>query len=415
VARALREIARHRQTAGDHAREELRLAEIHRDKLSDRAGARATLGRARGHDPFNLEIIEPLIALTDDAGQRTRLLGEIADELRGAIEQAPARPTFYERLAAVAGWQGDRETAYWSALAVEALGTPGAEHRQLLAEARAAVAPLPRTPLDAARRQGLRPAAAAGVLADAWRAIAPAVTEAHGIDAAKLGFARGDKIAVKNLGKGGSGEALAAALAIFGLAELDVYVSAQRPGIARVLSAETPVILVGADIASGAAPQARYWLGRSAMLAVEATGSLLELKEPEVGWYLAAAAKAVELAVPPGLAEIAAQDPAAVAERTKLLQKHLGRRDKKALAALAPQLGAIRQPEDVAAWRRAAIAGAHRAGLLLAGDLAPALAALDVRGARAIADSPHAADLMSWSVSLAHLELRRHLGLGGAR
>ena len=417
VARELREMARLRQSTGDKAREELRLAEIQRDKLSDRAGARATLGRARGHDPFNLEIIEPLIALTDEPGQRTRLLGEIADELRGAIEQAPARPTFFERLAAVAGWQGDGETSYWAALAVEALGTPSAEHRQLLADARAKDHPLAgrlAQSLDAARRHGLRPAAAGGVIADAWRAIAPAVTAATGIDAAKLGFARGDKIAVKNLGKGGAGtEPLAAVLASFGLAEVDVYVSAQRAGIARVLSGETPAILVGADVASGAAPQARYWLGRSAMLAAEATGSLFDLKEPEVGWFLAAAVKAVELAAPAGLAEIAGQDPTAVAERTKLLQKHLSRRDKKALAAIAPQLGTIATADDVAAWRRGAISSAHRAGLLIAADLAPALAALDVRGARAIADSPHAADLMAWSVSRAHLELRRHLGLGG--
>lgn len=414
VARELREMARLRQSNGDKAREELRLAEIQRDKLSDRAGARATLGRARGHDPFNLEIIEPLIALTDDPAQRTRLLGEIADELRGAIEHAPSRSTFFERLFAVAGWQGDRETSYWAALAVEALGAANAEHRQLLTEARSALGPVPRAVLDAARRQALRPAAAGGVLADAWRAIAPAVTAAAGIDAAKLGFARGDKIAVKNLGKAGAGtEPLAAVLAVFGLAEVEVYVSPQRAGIARVLSGETPAILVGADVASGAAPQARYWLGRSAMLAAEATGSLFDLKEPEVGWFLAAAVKAVELAMPPGLAAIAGPDATAVAERTKLLQKHLSRRDKKALAAIAPQLGAIATAEDVAAWRRGAISSAHRAGLLIAADLAPALAALDVRGARAIADSPHAADLIAWSVSLAHLELRRHLGLGG--
>ena len=416
VARELRELARLRPSPGEKAKEELRLAEVQRDKLGDRPAARATLVRARTHAPFDLDVIEPLIALTDDRAQRQRLLADLVAELRGAIEQAPARATFFERLAAVAGWQGDREVLYWAAQGVEALGTPTADHRLLLSDARKAPAALSRAPLDPARRAALRPAHAGGVLADVWRAIGGAVTGAQGLDPGKLGVTRADKQSVKDLvRRAGKWDALATVLAIFGIDDVELYVAESRPGLARVLSGETPVVCLGGDVAAAATAQARYWLGRCAMLAVEGTGTLAELKEPEAFWYLAAAARVVDAPVPPGLADAAAQDGAAIPERARLLGKHLSRRDKKALAALAPQLGAIAQATDVAAWRRAALSAAHRAGLLVAGDLAPTLDALDVRGARAIADAPHAADLLAWSVSEAHLELRRHLGLARVR
>jgi tetratricopeptide (TPR) repeat protein len=410
VARELRELARLRTSSGDRAREELRLAEIQRDKLNDRVAARVTLVRARNHDPFNLEILEPLVALSAAGGQRDELLAQVASELRDAIEQAPARAAFYERLAAVAGWQHDRDAIYWTSLAVEAVGTPTTDHRQAINDGRKSLPPLPRARIDRAQ---VRPAAAAGPVAELWRAIAPAVTASVGLDPGKLGFARQDKVALKNLGKQHA-DALGAALAAFGVEEAEIYISAQRNGMARVLSGEQPIVCVGADVAAGATAAARYWLGRAAILAAEGTGTLAELKDAEVAWWLAAGARAAEAPVPPGLADVAASEANAVADRTRLLQKHLSRRDKKTLAGLGAQLGQIAQPADVTAWRRAALSAAQRAGVLLAGDLAPALAVLDVRGARAIADSPLAADAVAWSVSEAHLALRKQL-LGGQR
>ncbi len=408
VARELRELARLRGNFADKAREELRLAEIQRDKLGDRPGARATLGRARQHEALNLEIIGPLVELTDDPQQRQRLLGEVADELRAAIVQAPVRAPLYERLFTVAGWQRDADTQYLASLGVEAVGTPSLEHRSALAAGRGAPPMLSRHLVDPPSRAHLRPAEATSVVADVWRAIAASVTQAQALEPAKLGFGRGDKQSLKNLGK--RFDPLTSVLAMFGINDAEIYVSEQRGGMARVLTAETPIFCFGADVASGASPQARYWLGRTAMLAAEATGTLAELKDAELGWYLVAAVKVIEAQLPPALAEVAATDAAAITERTRLVQKHIARRDKKALAQLAPQLQQLVDPRMIGGWRRAALTTAHRAGLLCAGDLAPVLAALDVAGARAIADAPHASDLLSWSVSVSHLELRKKLG-----
>ena len=71
-----------------------------------------------------------------------------------------------------------------------------------------------------------------------------------------------------------------------------------------------------------------------------------------------------------------------------------------------------------AAFRLGALAVADRAGLLWAGDLAVALAQLDVgRGGKSLIDSRGALELTAWSVSDDHVQLRERLGLGlkGAR
>jgi len=72
----------------------------------------------------------------------------------------------------------------------------------------------------------------------------------------------------------------------------------------------------------------------------------------------------------------------------------------------------------VEAFRLGALAVADRAGLLWAGDLAVALAQLDVgRGGKSLIDSRGALELTAWSVSDDHIQLRERLGLGlkGAR
>jgi hypothetical protein len=348
-------------------------------------------------------------------GERAGVLEAAARDLRHAISQSAARAALHDRLATILGWAGDADGRWLALVALEATGAPSAEQRAALAAGRAHVAPVPRQALDAARKAALRPAEDQSVVGEVWRVITAAVTTAAGIDAAKLGFARGDKVALKQLGK--RHEALAAALVTLGVAEADVYISEARNGIARVLSGETPTLCVGADVATGASAAARWQLGRAAYHAADGTGMLSELREGEGAWWVAAALRVAEVTVPAALVEAVAGDDAAVAERVRLLGKHLARKDKKALSGLVGRLREINTPDAVTRWRRAAQGAGHRAGLLFAGDLAVALAMLDVgRGGRALADSPAALDLCAWSVSEAHTALRRALGcaVGGA-
>ncbi|MBA3391539.1 MAG: hypothetical protein H0T89_02790 [Deltaproteobacteria bacterium] len=415
ATRELRSLARLRPSPQEKAREELRLGLMLRDKLNDRTGARLALDRARSFDPLNLDVVRELSEIADP-NTRTTLLASTAKSFRSSIAQNPKAAVLYDRLAQVTGWQSDVDARWLALVGLEALGTPSVDQKQVLEQGRATVHTVGANPekhrLDEAARQILR-GGAVGALADLWRAIAPAVQVATGVDPGKLGFARGDRIALKKLGE--RYDALANALASFAIDDVEVYVSAARGGIARALAAETPILVVGADVAAAKTPQQRWQLGRAVATLAEGFSTLPDLREVELGWTFAAALRAVDLPIPPGIAEEITGEDTSIAERAKILKKELGRKAR----ALVQQIGQrTTELVDVAGFRRNAIAVGNRAGLLWAGDLAVALAQLDVgKGGKALADNPAALELAAWSVSEEHGWLRERLGvaLKGAR
>ncbi|HVV83412.1 MAG TPA: tetratricopeptide repeat protein, partial [Kofleriaceae bacterium] len=422
VTRELREIARLRATPGERARDELRLGQLLRDRLNDHAEAIAAFERGRQLDAINLELVRELAELSgaQQPARRTAVLERAVQDLRAAIADSPAVAPLYDRLASVFGWRGDRDGQWLALTVVEALATPTAEQQALLAAGRAAPPPAPsRQLLDADARAALQAPGSGGLLTELWRAASAAVHDSIGIDPARLGFHRGDRVALKALGK--RFEPAAACLASLGVEDVEIYVSEVRPGQARAFSAGTPILCLGADVASGATPMARFLLGRASWQVADRTAALAELKDAEVAWYLVAALRASEVPVPPALAELCRGDDAAVAERTRLVTKHLARRDRKTIAGLAGRLAEVR---DVPGWRSAVVSSGARAGLAFAGDLHVALEAIDVgRGGRTLATDPVGLDLAVWTVSAPYLSLRRRRGLtidgapapGGAR
>ncbi|MBA3462872.1 MAG: hypothetical protein H0T46_23150, partial [Deltaproteobacteria bacterium] len=259
ASRDLRHLARLRATPQEKARDELRLGLMLRDKLGDRTGARLALDRARTFDPLNLDVVRELSELLE-ANPRASMLSSTASSFRASIFQNPLSAVLYERLAQVTGWQSDVDARWLALVGVEALGTPSVDQRQVLAQGRQKLGAPTRVKLDETYRSALR-GGSLGPLADFWRAIAPAVQVATGVDAAKLGFTRGDRIALKKLPP--QYEPLAAALACFGIEDVEIYISAARVGMARALAAETPILCIGADVATAAMPQHRFQLGRA--------------------------------------------------------------------------------------------------------------------------------------------------------
>jgi tetratricopeptide (TPR) repeat protein len=413
ATRELRSLARMRPTPQEKARDELRLGLMLRDRLGDRVGARLALDRARTLDPLNLDVVRELADILDPSS-RAQMLAATAASFRSSIAQNAKLPVLYERLAQINAWQADVDARWVSLVALEALGTPSIDQRQVLAQGRQQLGVPKRAKLDEQTRAMLR-GRHGGPLAELWRAIAPAVRVAMGVDVVKLGFARGDKIAIKKLGD--KYEALATALACFGVDDVDIYISANRTGFARAVAAETPILCLGADVASGAMPQHRFLLGRSAAKIAEGTTTLPDLREGELEWTIVAALRACDAPVPAALAAIVTSDDAAIAERAKLVKKELSRKAKATVQQLANQ-----RPDalsDIEGLRRHALASGHRAGLLWCGDLAIALAMLDVgKGGRELVDSPSALELVAWSVSEDFLRLRERLGValrGGMR
>lgn len=406
AVRELRALARMRPTPQERAREELRVGLMLRDRLGDRASARQSLDRARTLDPLNLDVIRELSELLDPAA-RAQILAATAENYRAAIREAPGRGQLYEKLAQVNAWEADVDARWVALVAVEALATPSVDQRQVLQQGRASLRGPTKIKLDELARKSLR-GDLGGPLHDLWRAIAPAVQVATGVDVSKLGFARGDKLAVKKLGD--KYEPLATALAAFGLEDVDIYINAGRTGFARALAAETPILCFGADVAAASTPHNRFLLGRAVATLADGVATLSELRDGELAWTFAAALRAVDAQVPAGLGEQVVGDDTSIAERAKVLKKELARKAKQIVVQLAQQ-----KPGELAAvdaFKRAALGVGQRAGLLWASDLGVALSVLDVgKGGRAITDSPAALDLCAWSVSDDHLRLREKLGL----
>ncbi|HWO22316.1 MAG TPA: hypothetical protein VNO30_26335 [Kofleriaceae bacterium] len=412
AVRELKVLARLRPTPQDKAREELRLGLMYRDRLNDRTSSRLALDRARALDPLNLDVIRELSELLE-SGSRGQVLAATAASFRSSIAQNPKSAVLYDRLAQVAAWQSDVDGRWLALVGLEALGTLSVDQRQVLEQGRQKVAAPGRVKLDPAARKLLR-GPAAGPLFDLWRAIAPAAQVATGVDPAKLGFARGDRLAIKKLGD--RYEALATALACFGIEELEIYIGTSRTGSAWALAAETPILCIGADVAAGKTPQQRWIIGRTVAMIAEGFATLPELREAELGWTIAAALRAAEVAIPPRLAEEIDVDNASIADRVRLIRKELSRKERATVQQLAQQRAA--ELVDVAGFRRQALAAGNRSGLVWSGDLAVSLAQLDVvRGGKALIDNAVALDLAAWSVSEEHLRLREILGIGlkGAR
>ncbi len=408
VVRTLGEMARLRDSELDKARDEHRAAVVYRDKLADPTGARAALERARRHDPGNLDIVRDLIALLDKPAAQRVLTTVIADQ-REAIALAPGQPAPIERLAVLAALAGDADLRWLSLAVLDGVGTLHAEQRAALVAGRANLPALPGTRLTAAQRPKVVNApGAVTALAELWALMASAVTTVLGVDPVRLGFARGDRGALRKLPE--KYVAVSRALALVAIDDAEVWISDKRTGVTRCFAGDTPVVCLGADVALAATPEARFALGRCAQLAASAAGALPELRDIELAWLVAAAIRASDGKVPEGLAGAVTADDTAVAERTRALGKALGRKEKRAIATWSTS-----QRVDapmLAGWRRATIGVANRMGLLAAVDPGAALAQLDVgHGGQAIEDSPVGQDLVRWTLSAEHVALRAELGL----
>jgi tetratricopeptide (TPR) repeat protein len=412
AVRELGEIARRRKDARSRSRDQLRMAEILRDRIGDRQGAADALNTARNLDPANLDVIRALADLTTPA-RRAQVLRQGARDLRAAIAAQPAQAPLYARLAELTEWQEDDEARFYVVCALSMLGEVPAAQREVLNQVGAALAE-GRLPEGTIGREelGQRLLAirdeSAHWAGDIWACVAEAAARTLGLEPAALGFGRGERLAVKHLERQYPAAARAArALAV--LDEAEFYVSESKPGHARALQLDKPVVCLGADVARSDSPRARFMLGRCLLEARLGTGTLSGIADVDVHRFFAAAAQVTGSGASVPAAVIAqAGDAASIESAARGLQKHLGRRERRQLTQLADRMSKI----DVTAWQHAVERTAMRGGALLAGDLR-ALAAIlaPAQGSAVDRGDPDVLDLLAWVVGDDHLWLRRHLGL----
>jgi tetratricopeptide (TPR) repeat protein len=407
AAEELERLVQLRRTAGEKARDELRAARTWRDAARDPGRAKRALERAAELDPLDLDIIRERVAISSGS-ERAGALYQAATDLRAAIAETPTEPSLMERLLVVGELGEDGQLTFAAQGALVGLGAASPEVKRKHAARRQDLgAPrLMRGLSDQDWTTKIEHPQARSLLGELWQTVAESA--APGQDPAQLGFTKGDRVAQKAMAQ--RAPAVDAVARAFGLAELEVWISPSRPGFARALAREVPVVLLGEDVAKGAGAEARLALARAVAYARTRGGPLEDLPPAEVTLYLAAALKSA--GVDPGrLFMVGAIPGPKLDERARAVAKSMSRKDKKALQAIVERLPPGGQSLNVDGWRIGARATAYRAALLVGGDVhTAALAAGGGRGGTLAAD-PVAVDLIAWGVGEACLSLRHDLGL----
>lgn len=390
AVQALEPVAALKPDGAERAAVEVRIADLHRDGLADPRAAQAALMRALESEPLALEALERLVALTE-AGQVVPL--ELEDRLERAIDRArqrvqadPSAPAPYQALTRLWGWRGVEHprTLAAQALALVQGGTP----------------PPPDAAIDPTRELGpqgweraLAPEARSVAL-EIWRLAQEASLKLYGLSPEQLGVGRGDRVNPKAMPPGFAHvDKIARALGCQGY---ELYAARDRD-TCEVAGA---ALVCGAAFTDKPTPAARFRVARKLVLLKERLGSIERIDDEELDLFFAACAKVAELPRPASL-KVASE--AKLDERARAVGKALGRKERKALAALGARFGELPEPR---AWKRAMLDGAVRLGMVISGDLQAALEVMSLGPA-----DPWARDLIGFALSAEYLALRRELGL----
>ena len=323
AAEELERMVAHRTSPTDKARDELRAARTWRDAAGDPARAQRALDRAARLDPVNLDVVRERAA-NASGGARAQALREGAGALRSALGERSTDASLFERLLAVAEIAGDADLTFAAQGALVALGAASAEVKRKHAARRQELGP-PRVGRAMTEEEWRARIEHPGVRApwtEVWAAIAESVSPG---EPSQLGFGKPDRIAWKTLAQ--KAPAVDAVAKLFGLGELDLWVSPARAGVARVLVREVPIVLLGEDVARPRGAEQRLALARTLALVRTRTAALEEMTLAEVELSLAAAVKTAggdpaRLGLTQGI-PIAKLD-----DRTRQLTKAISRRDR---------------------------------------------------------------------------------------
>jgi tetratricopeptide (TPR) repeat protein len=382
--------------SGSHrAKAEVRVAAIYRDGFADPRAAAEALLRALENDPLELEAFRQLVPMAH-VGQVDRRV--IDQHLRRAIDKVSAEITLdpsvaapYGTLARLWGWRGDEDARAVAAQALALVSGQKPPVRQPASD--------PTRELSGAHFERVMGEATQGAALAIWRITAEASARIYGPELGALGATRADRVNVRSVPPAWVAvDQMAHGL---GVTPYELYVSS-RPDVCAVVAAQ---LVCGSDFTVPLEPTRRFMVARRLALLRDRLGPLETLDVEELEVHFAACARLAELSHLPSLGRIAANDPR-INERAKALGKALGRKERKALAALAARFAEL---EDLEAFRTAVLKGAARLGLAVGGDLEAALVTLGLDAA----GDPLAWELMRFATSELFLTVRREMGLRG--
>ncbi|HEY2511336.1 MAG TPA: hypothetical protein VGI39_10790, partial [Polyangiaceae bacterium] len=335
-------------------------------------------------------------------------------ELEEAALRAPLDPSLHTRLFALHVRAGRIDRAYLSSLALEELGALRPEHAELLEQCRPDGALRPRALLDGPAWDSMRAAGSDDVVEALFGAVAPAAIAAQISDRR----ARRRLVSLDPERKQAPASTVSIvasfrwAARVLGVDCPDLYVLDDVPGdIAAVPAAERstalgPAVLTGRstkDLAFLAARHLAYYRREYSVLVHFA--SLPELT------LLVLACVQMELPAVP--------IPQSVAHTVTALRTRLARgltdADRTAMAAAVQRLESRGGRLDLASWVRSVELTAARAGLFLCGDLRAAMGQVRAGAVGAVTLDEARADLIAFSTSRVHADLRAEYALVAPR
>jgi tetratricopeptide (TPR) repeat protein len=332
---------------------EREIAGVYLDGFTDGAAAREAALRALRLDPSSAAAVELLARIVAGA----KLSGEVAlavahdaeDAARALLVEPERRGAALTQLRAIASLRGDAELTSLGGQLDAIFGARAVEARPVEA--------LPPRPIDDSTRPILRAPAVDGVVRDLLAAVPELAAKLYPIDTKRMGKLR--RLSTKQRAT----EAPA-------LDEIARLVSASgfevELGEGTTLQSDDARVVIGREVLA-TLPRAlgRFRAARALTLFNDRLGVLERVDDAQL---IALGVGCLALAKVPWPESLAALRPPAAAldAAGRTVDDAITRRERKAVLALAPQLGALPDPLR---FRAAALASAARVGLFVAGDL----------------------------------------------
>lgn len=346
-----------------------KLGVLRRDKTRDVGGAVEAFLGAVSCKPGDVDsramLAEMHLARGDEA--------QAVAEFERIAQHAPARASTYARLFALHQRAGRTDRAWLAACALEELGAADIDSQIVVDQYRPDGPIRPSRSLDDVSWELLRAPGADDVVADVLRAVVDAAVAAHvevlrearklpALDPSRRQTAASTVSAVRSFHW---------AAQVLGIDAPDVHVLDDVPGGVVAVPSASPAIALGPDVLRGlTAKDLAFLAGRH--LTYHRREHYVLVHHPTIQELSVLFLAAVKLVMPGLPAPAHLSD--AITTTCKLLGRQMAEAETQRLEAAVKRLDARDGRVDLAAWVKSVELTAHRAGLLLCGDLAVATA-----------------------------------------
>ena len=343
--------------------------------------------RAQETLPTDDRVIEVLVSTAEGKGGREKVWTKLVSDLRAIVGSDGTNSIHYEYLARAhraLGNTGEERHALGALAALEPLTEEQSDRLGSLAQPFGGFTQCTAKSFwDAVGSRLLE-----GKVGEVWKDISPRIAVGQPESASDLGFAKSERVRLKDLDD--RFPRLAEALRSLDCSVSEIFVSAKKSDFARVLGTGSPVLCLASNTASMDGPLARYRVGWALAQVKFGMAPVVENSRAELEVWVAAAAKLA--GIQNAKIEAGREKANEVESVRKALQK-LPRRVRKKLEQSKSDIAAI---SDVTGFWESCLLVCDRAGLALSGD---------VTLAADISSSKVRMHLLAWSVGHAHASL----------